>query len=95
MEVADHQKLLSWVFREIVMGVTACCGCGNAEANSACACCRNIHLFFHPVLAGDGRIPCRSCKYHHALESCVRMPQKKYQFSGAQVSYHNVGLLNY
>jgi len=58
VETPEHQKLLSWLFREDVRGVTACCGCGKEAADTACACRRNIDLFCHPVLAGDGRISC-------------------------------------
>lgn len=46
----------------------ACSSSCKEADDTACACCRNIDLFFHPGLAGV-RIPYRSFKYHNVLES--------------------------
>lgn len=78
MEIPNHQKSLSWLFRENVKGVTACCSCGKQTANIASACCRNINLFFQRVLAGDGRIPCWSYKVPQCIRKLVLVLQKEY-----------------
>lgn len=55
--------------REDVRAETACSSSGKEAGDTACACCRNIDLFFHPGLAGVRRMPYRSFKFHKVLES--------------------------